>query len=116
MHGRKTRESFETSGFLLEKTMSNFRDVPIYHAVLRFLKHLCHRPAIRFGLARDPRGRLRDSRFASFLAENNRRPYATDLQDAVLRGRKAFRFVLVGLLAGGGAWILVESARALSTF
>lgn len=96
--------------------MSNFRDVPIYPAVLRVLKNLCHRPAIRFGLARDPRGRFRDSRFASFLAENNRRHHATDFQDAVLRGRKVMRYLFMLLLAGGGAWVLVESARALSTF
>ena len=40
--------------------------------MLRFLRNLCHRPAIRFGLARDPRSRFRNGRFASFLSESNR--------------------------------------------
>ncbi len=84
--------------------------------MLRFLVHLCHRPAIRFGLARDPRSRFRNSRFASFLADSNRSPLDSDFQGAVLRGRKFVRQLLLLLLAGGGAWVLIESARALSMF
>jgi hypothetical protein len=38
------------------------------------------------------------------------------MHDAVLRGRKAVRQLLIALLAGGGAWVLVESARALTVF
>lgn len=86
------------------------------HAVFRFLTNLWHRPAIRFGLARDPRSRFRDSRFASFLAESNRQGHTSDLQDVILRGRKIIRAALLLLLVGGGAWVLVESARAISTF
>jgi len=86
-----------------------------YQAVLRFLFNLCRRPAIRFGLATDRRSRHRNPRFASFLADTNRGNH-TDMHDAVLRGRKLFRQLLLLLLAGGGAWVLVESARALSVF
>lgn len=85
-------------------------------AVLRALKALCHRPAVRFGLARDDRGRLRDPRFVSFVAQNNRKLLDTDFQDAVLRGRKFARRLIVAFLAFGGAWIVLESARALSVF
>jgi hypothetical protein len=84
--------------------------------VLRFLLNLCRRPAIRFGLARDPRSRRRDPCFASFLAENNRGGHEMDRHDAVLRGRKLMRQVITLLLAGGGAWVVVESARALTMF
>lgn len=84
--------------------------------VLRFVLNLCHRPALRFGLRRDMRGRFRDPRFASFMSENNRRALDTDLHDAVLKGRKLMKN-LIGLgLAVGGAWVLVESAKALSVF
>ena len=82
----------------------------------RFFRALRHRPAVRFGLARDGRGRLRDPQFVSFVALSNRKMLDTDFQDAVLRGRKVVRRVIQGLLVFGGAWIVLESARALSVF
>jgi hypothetical protein len=84
--------------------------------VLRFLLNLCHRPAIRFGLLRDPRGRFREPRFVSFMAQSNRKALDTDLHDTVLRGRKFMRNVFRLALAGGCAWIVLESAKALSVF
>jgi hypothetical protein len=84
--------------------------------VLRALKQLCHRPALRFGLARDTHGRLRDPRFVSFVAQSNRKLLDTDFHDTVLRGRKLGRRIGVVLLALGGAWIVLESAKALSVF
>lgn len=84
--------------------------------MLSLLKSLFHRPAIRFGLARRGHGRFRDPRFVSFISQSNRKALNTDFKDAVLRGRKMFRFALVAALVCGGAWILVESARALSMF
>jgi hypothetical protein len=84
--------------------------------VLRVLLNLCRRPVYRFGLQRDPRGRFRDARFASFMHASNHKPLDTDLHDAVLRGRKWMRHVFrLGLLAGG-AWVVLESAKALSVF
>jgi hypothetical protein len=80
------------------------------------LRLLFHRPAVRFGLVRDARGGLRNPRFVSFLAQSNRKTLDTDFHDAVLRGRQWFRRALLVLLAGGGAWILLESAKALSLF
>jgi hypothetical protein len=55
-------------------------------------------------------------RFASFLVECNRKPLDTGFHDAVLRGRRLLRQVLVLALIGGGAWIALESARALAVF
>ncbi len=84
--------------------------------MFRFLKNLGRRPAIRFGLAQDRRGRLRDPRFVSFVAQSNRKRLDTDFQDAVLAGRKWMKKVFVVGLALGGAWIVLESAKALSVF
>jgi hypothetical protein len=84
--------------------------------MLSLLKNLFHRPAIRFGLATRGHGRFRDPRFVSFISQSNRKALNTDFKDAVLRGRRMFRFALVAALVCGGAWVLVESARALSMF
>ena len=84
--------------------------------MLRVLLNLCHRPAVRFGLRRDPRGRFRDPRFVSFMTDSNRKMLDTDLHDAVLRGRKWMRLGFKLALAGGSAWVVLESAKALSMF
>lgn len=84
--------------------------------MLRFLLNLCHRPVIRFGLMRDPRGKFRDPRFVSFMSQGNRKALDTDLHDAVLRGRKIARLLFKFALAGGCAWVVLESAKALSVF
>ena len=84
--------------------------------MLRALLNFCHRPALRFGLRRDPRGRFRDPRFASFIGETNRTKHNTDRHDTVLRSRKLMKNILRLALFGGGAWIVVESAKALSVF
>jgi hypothetical protein len=84
--------------------------------VLYLLKNLFHRPAIRFGLASRGHGKFRDPRFVSFIAQNNRKALNTDFKDAVLQGRKMFRYALVAALVCGVSWVLVESAHALSMF
>lgn len=82
----------------------------------RALKSSFHRPAVRLGMARDARGRFRDPRFVSFLAQNNRRTIDTHLQDAVLRGRRILKHALIAGLVAVGAWVAVESAKALTMF
>lgn len=84
--------------------------------MLRVLLNLCRRPAIRFGLRRDPRGRFRDPRFVSFMTQSNRKSLDTDIHDTILRGRKLIRYVFQLAIAGGCAWIVLESAKALSVF
>lgn len=84
--------------------------------MLRFLANLFRRPAIGFGLRRDRRGRFRDPRFTSFMAQSNRSRVDTDLRDTMLRGRKLAKNLFRLGLAGGCAWIVLESAKALSVF
>lgn len=84
--------------------------------MLRVLLNLCHRPAIRFGLRRDSRGRFRDPQFVSFMTQSNRKKLDTDFHDSVLRGRKLVKNLFRLALVGGGAWVALESAKALSVF
>ena len=84
--------------------------------MLRALLNLCRRPVIRFGLQRDRRGRFRDPQFISFMAQTNRKSSDTDMHDAVLKGRKLMKHLFRLGLALGGAWVVLESARALSVF
>jgi hypothetical protein len=109
---KKLRERRDASRFRIEKTIPNCR----YRDVLRFLLNLCRRPTIRFGLRRDPRGRFRDPSFSSFMSDSNRRPLDHDVHDAVLKGQKAVKTILRIGLALGGAWVVIESAKALSMF
>ena len=84
--------------------------------MLRALLHFCHRLAVRLGLRRDPRGRFRDPRFASFIGQSNRPKLDPDFHDTLLRGRKLMKNLFRLSLAGGLAWVVVESAKALSVF
>lgn len=67
-------------------------------------------------MRRGRHGRFRDPQFASFLSDGNRRRNDTDFQDTVLKSRKVFKTIFALGLASGGAWILVESAKAFSMF
>lgn len=62
------------------------------------------------------RGRFRDPRFVSFLAQSNRRTLDTDFQDAVLRGRRLLKQAMLVAVAAGCVWVVVESAKALTLF
>lgn len=84
--------------------------------MLRAVLNLFHRPALRFGLTRDSRSRLRDPRFVSYLAQSNQKRLDTDFHDAVLRGRKLMRTVFRLGLTAGCAWVALESAKALTVF
>jgi hypothetical protein len=50
------------------------------------------------------------------MAQTNRRSLDTDLQDAVLRGRKLARHAMIAAAFAGAAWFALESAKALSIF
>jgi hypothetical protein len=87
--------------------------------VLPAIRRLCYRPAIRLGrIERGPRDRrhLRSERFASFLAANNRKTINTDVQDALLAGRRIMRQFLIFAAGGVLVWIALESARAVGVF
>lgn len=84
--------------------------------VFRVLLNLLHRPAVRSGLSRGPQRQIRNPRFVSFLAQNNRKTLDTDFHDTVLRGRRLARQALYVLVGAGCAWVVLESAKAISTF
>jgi hypothetical protein len=84
--------------------------------MLTLVKNLFHRPALRFGLASASQGKFRDPRFVSFISESNRKTLNTDFQDAVLKARKLVRYAMVLAVACAGAWVVLESAHALSMF
>jgi hypothetical protein len=50
------------------------------------------------------------------MAEGNRKPLDSDMHDAVLKGRKAMKTLFAAGLAIGAAWVVIESAKALSVF
>jgi hypothetical protein len=100
------------AAFRLKKPPQISKSAP----VLRVLLNLCHRPAIRFGLRQDPRGRFRDPRFASFMHESNRRPLDSDFHDVVLKSRKLMKYVLRLGVGAGATWLVLESAKALTVF
>lgn len=50
------------------------------------------------------------------MAQNNRKTLNTDFQDTVLRGRRLAKQVFLVVIAAGAAWVVVESAKALSMF
>ena len=84
--------------------------------MLRVLLNFCRRPTIRFGLRQDPRGRFRDPRFASFMHDSNRRSLDSNFHDAMLKGRKLMKNALRLGVGMGAAWIVLESAKALTVF
>ncbi len=109
---QNSRQKQNRSGFPLEKTTPNF----VSPAVLRVLLNFLPRPPARTSLRRASSARFARPQFASFMAENNRRRHHPDFHDAVLRSRKFMKNVLRLGLFGGCAWVVLESAQALSIF
>jgi hypothetical protein len=112
MHGKKGVKGANVESFPLKERLKSSDG----SRMLRVALNLLHRPALRFGLAQDSRSKLRDPRFVSYLSQSNRKMLDTDFHDAVLRGRKFMRGLLRVAIAAGCAWIVVESAKALSVF
>ncbi len=88
--------------------------------MLYVLKNLFHRPAIRMGRVDNSliqTTRLRNAQFVSFMAQSESRvPFASDRYDAKLRWRKRLKFTLIAATIVGLAWVIVESANAISMF
>ncbi len=111
----KRRETVEGCWIPLEKTTSKSGNC----GVLRRLKYFLHRPSVRLGsLGRKPRSgaQLRNERFVSYLSSNNRKRIDTDLQDALLAGRKVARRLVMLAAFAMVAWVVLESARAIGMF
>lgn len=89
--------------------------------MLRVIKSWFHRPAIRMGRVDNSRiqtTRLRNAQFVSFFAESGglNAFASTDRYEARLRRRKRLKTFFALALVAGGAWIVIESARALTLF
>ncbi len=81
--------------------------------VRRLLNHLPHLPV------RDSRtriGNVRDAQRASFMESSGYRTFSADRYERSLRRRRTARAALYWLTAVGMAWVLLESARAMSVF
>lgn len=88
--------------------------------LLRALKNLFHRPTIRMGRVDNSRIRttsIRNAGFVSFISGTGcLRARNTDGHDARLRRRKFAKVFALASAGVGGAWIVIESARALTLF
>lgn len=58
----------------------------------------------------------KNAQFVSFLVDSGFRRVNADRYEASLRQRRMLRGVFIWLLGAGGAWVLLESAKALSSF
>jgi len=88
--------------------------------MLYALKSLFHRPAIRMGRVDNSliqTTRLRNAQFVSFMSQNDSlAPFSSDRYDIKLRWRKRLKFALIAATIVGVAWVIVESASAISMF
>lgn len=88
--------------------------------LLRLLTNLFRRPTIRMGRVDNSRirtTRIRNAGFVSFIsAHGTVRRRNTDHHDARLRRLKLAKMIALLSMSAGGAWIVIESARALTLF
>ena len=87
--------------------------------MLRELRHWLYRPPIRMWSVDNSRIRTtctKNAQFISYLVESGFRQVNVDRYEVSLRRRRALKVALFWLLGAGGAWVVVESARALSMF
>ena len=87
--------------------------------MLRKIRHWFHRPAIRMGPIDNSRirtTRTKNAQFVSYLAESGFRQVNADHYESSLRRRRVVKSLLFWILVAGGAWVLIESARAISMF
>lgn len=87
--------------------------------MIRWLSNVLHRPAFRA----DPHlhrrrdfTRTKNSQFLSFLQDTGFRRVNPDLYERSLRRRRTAMAVLTWSAVAGFAWVVIESAQALSMF
>jgi len=84
------------------------------------LKNLFHRPAIRMGRVDNSliqTTRLRNAQFVSFMSQSDSlAPMSMDRYDTKLRRRKRLKTALVLAMIAGAAWVIIESAHAITMF
>lgn len=88
--------------------------------MLYVLKSLFYRPPIRMGRVDNTlirTTRLRNAQFVSFMSQSDVfSACSTDRYDAKLRRRKFMKAGLLLATVGAVAWVILESARAISMF
>jgi len=87
--------------------------------MLRGLCHWYRRPAIRWGSVDNSRIRTtttKNAQFISYLVESGFRRVNVDRYETSLRRRRFSKLLLLLMLGAGGAWVIIESARALSMY
>ncbi len=88
--------------------------------LLKILFALTRRPAIGFGLmvnaVRGKKSQVRTAQFIGFLEDSGFRRANPDRHTKLLNRRRAAMNVLFLLLLIGFAWIMMESAHALTLF
>lgn len=87
--------------------------------MLRAMRHWFYRPAIRMWSVDNSRihtTQTKNAQFISYLVESGFRQVNGDRYESSLRRRRWFKILLFWILVGGGAWVLIESARAISMF
>ena len=87
--------------------------------MLRRLRQLFHRSTIRMGPVDNSRIRVtatKNAQFVSYLVDSGFRQINVDRYESSLRRRRTLRSVFFWLLGAGSAWIVIESAKALSSF
>jgi hypothetical protein len=87
--------------------------------MLRAVRHWFYRPAIRMWSVDNSRihtTQTKNAQFISYLVESGFRQVNGDRYESSLRRRRVVKSLLFWILVAGGAWVLIESARAISMF
>jgi hypothetical protein len=87
--------------------------------MLRVVRHWFYRPAIRMWSVDNSRihtTQTKNAQFISYLVESGFRQVNGDRYESSLRRRRVVKSLLFWILVAGGAWVLIESARAISMF
>ena len=87
--------------------------------MLRVVRHWFYRPAIRMWSVDNSHihtTQTKNAQFISYLVESGFRQVNGDRYESSLRRRRVVKSLLFWILVAGGAWVLIESARAISMF
>ncbi|MDB6113931.1 MAG: hypothetical protein JWQ83_832 [Lacunisphaera sp.] len=82
-------------------------------------RHLLNQLPIAFGMRSDRRlktTRSKHAQFACFLEESGFRSHNVDHHERSLRRRRSLKTLFLWATAFGAAWVVLESARALTLF
>lgn len=87
--------------------------------MLGIFKNLFRRSSVHLprSYGRGDSSRLRNPRFVSFMSKNGGfTPLYSDRYDSRLRRRKIYKNLLKAAVTAGAAWVVIESAHALTIF